>query len=73
MNNPPLNDLAKPDRKRLISSLDWEQAAEHLATTVIVTKAVNTRLQQAMEQAINWLDLGAPSRARDALLEATRE
>lgn len=62
-----LIDYAKNDRAKLIAlTTDYRTQAEHLASKVI-------RLQEATERAINWLDLGAPSRAREALLEATRQ
>lgn len=60
-------DYAHEDRARLIAqTVDWRTQAEFLASKVI-------QLQEANERAINWLDLGAPSRAREALLEATRQ
>lgn len=60
-------DYAHNDRAQLIAKTqDWRTQAEFLAAQVI-------RLREANEKALNWLDLGAPSRAREALLEATRQ
>lgn len=83
-----IKDYAKQDRARLIAqTVDWRTQAENLADRVLYLerkladasachegmKASAFRLQEANERAINWLDLGAPSRAREALLEATRQ
>lgn len=57
-----LEDYAAPERQAIIIASNDEALAQ-----------VNLRLLAAIERAVWWLDNCAPERARDELLEATKE
>lgn len=60
-------DDARPERQQLIAKTEsWQNLAENLGSQVI-------RLREANERALRWLDLGAPGKAREELIEATKE